>query len=287
MDTGNDNKYSGSDSLRALWRRVRRRRSLRASRRKRSYFDGRVSACRSLLEEYSRGSANGLPTDHLRGEPRRQHQESGPEAYTHGFEGGVRLDEYGVRQRVQAVALASLHQVIEGLLQGGPDRVLPRVRLRIDIGRTRRLADEQLDGMPPVPPFCEGSHTSTGPTHPDDENPKGFPALVVYECWDVWTPETGLHDPEGHEQLGDGHGDYRSEDGDSFAVKCEGMGGRVEDNEMLNAAQHLKQTLERQVENYAIEFDMNKWVVAGVLQEMAIDYLFKDDEFPKDEDDDE
>ena len=56
---------------------------------------------------------------------------------------------------------------------------------------------------------------------------------------------------------------------------------------MLNTAQHLKQTLERQVENYAIEFDMNKWVVAGVLQEMAIDYLFKDDEFPKDEDDDE
>lgn len=253
----------------------------------RPYFDGRVSACRRLYEEYQGGPAGQLPDGRLRREPRRQYQEGRPEADTQGLERDIPLDEHGIRHRVQAVALAALHQIIEGLLQGGPDRVLPRVRLRVDIGRTRRLADEQLDGMPPVPPVCEGSYAPTSPTNENDENTEGFPALVVYERWDVWTPETGLHEPEGHEQLGIGDGDNRGEDGDSFAIKCEGMGGRVEDNEMLNAAQHLKQTLERQVENYAIEFDMNKWVVAGVLQEMAIDYLFKDDEFPKDEDDDE
>jgi hypothetical protein len=197
----------------------------------------------------------------------------------------MRLDEHGVRHRVQAVALAALHQVIEGLLQGGPDRVLPRIRLRIDIGRTRRSSDEQLDGLPPLPPFCEGSHAQTGPSHPDDENQEGFPALVVYERWDMWTPETGLHDPEGYEQLGDGHGDHRSEDGDGFKVECEGVGGGTEDHEMLTPAQHLKHKLEQFVNNYALEFNMNKWTVAGVLQEVAIDILFKEDDYP-DEDED-
>ena len=287
MDIGHDNQHSGPNPLHSLWRRIRRRRSLRASRRKRSYFDGRVSACRSFFEEYSGSSTNGLPLDHLRGESRRQHQEVGPEANTTGAEGSVRLDEYGIRQRVQAVALASLHQIIEGLLQGGPDRVLPRVRLRVDIGRTRRSSDEQRDGMSPVSPVCQGAYPSTSTSHPDDENQEGIPAVVVYECWDLRTIETGLHGSEGHEQLGFGDGAHRGEDGDSFAIECEGVGGGVEDDEMLNAAQHLKQTLERQIENYAIEFDMNKWVVSGVLQELAIDYLFKDDNFPKEEDEDE
>jgi hypothetical protein len=197
----------------------------------------------------------------------------------------VRLDEYGVRQRVQAVALAALHQIIEGLLQGGTDRVLPRVRLRVDIGRTRRSPDEQLDGMPPLPPVCEGPHASTGPTDQDDENEEGFPALVVYECWDLWTPEAGLHEPEGHGELGFGDGDHRSEDGDSFKIECEGMGSRASDDAMITPPQHLKHKLEQLVTNYALEFNMNKWTVSGVLAEVAVDILFKEDDYPNDDED--
>ena len=251
----------------------------------RPYFDGRVSACRRLHEEHQGGFAGQLPDGRLRRESRRQHSEGGPETDTQGLEGDVRLDEHGVRERVQAVALAALHQIIEGLLQGGPDRVLPRVRLRVDIGRTRRAPDEQLDGMSPLPPVCEGPHPSTSLSDQDDENEEGFPALVVYERWDLWTPEAGLYESEGHGKLGIGDGNHRSEDGDSFKIECEGMGSRASDDAMITPPQHLKHKLEQLVNNYALEFNMDKWTVSGVLAEVAVDILFKEDDYPNEDED--
>jgi|TARA_A100001515_G_C4427807_1_gene162648 hypothetical protein len=66
------------------------------------------------------------------------------------------------------------------------------------------------------------------------------------------------------------------------------MGGGVEDDAMLSAAEKLKNDLQRAVENFALEFDMNKWTVAGVLEEVKTDVLFESDSWPQpdfDEDD--
>jgi|TARA_Y100000004_G_scaffold6764_1_gene7682 hypothetical protein len=57
---------------------------------------------------------------------------------------------------------------------------------------------------------------------------------------------------------------------------------------MLSAAEKLKNDLQRAVENFALEFDMNKWTVAGVLEEVKTDVLFESDSWPQpdfDEDD--
>ena len=61
------------------------------------------------------------------------------------------------------------------------------------------------------------------------------------------------------------------------------MGGGVEDDAMLSAAEKLKNDLQRAVENFALEFDMNKWTVAGVLEEVKTDVLFESDSWPQPE----
>ena len=50
---------------------------------------------------------------------------------------------------------------------------------------------------------------------------------------------------------------------------------------MLSAAEKLKNDLQRAVENFALEFDMNKWTVAGVLEEVKTDVLFESDSWPQ------
>jgi len=52
---------------------------------------------------------------------------------------------------------------------------------------------------------------------------------------------------------------------------------------MLSAAEKLKNDLQRAVENFALEFDMNKWTVAGVLEEVKTDVLFESDSWPQPE----
>jgi ribosomal protein S17E len=64
--------------------------------------------------------------------------------------------------------------------------------------------------------------------------------------------------------------------------------GIVEDDEMITAAEKLKSDLERYIENFALEFEMNKWTVAGVLEEVKTDILFESETWPQpdfDEDD--
>ena len=54
---------------------------------------------------------------------------------------------------------------------------------------------------------------------------------------------------------------------------------------MITPPQHLKHKLEQLVTNYALEFNMNKWTVSGVLAEVAVDILFKEDDYPNDDED--
>ena len=288
MDTGHDSQYQGSDSLRALWRCLRRTSGLSPSRRSRPYSDGRVSARGFILEEHSPELAGWVSIGDMRGESRRQHQESGPETDTEGTERDRLLDEHGVCGGVQAVALAALHQICCGVLPGRTGGVLPRVRLRVDFGRVGGSPDEQCDWMSSLPPVCAWAYPSTSSPDADCENEEGSAPMVVHECGDVRPFEAGLHDEERHWELGIWLGSNRGEDGDSLPVECEGMVGGIEDDAMLTAAQKLKNDLQRYVENFALEFDMNKWTAAGVLEEVKTDVLFESDSWPQpdiDEDD--
>lgn len=198
------------------------------------------------------------------------------------------MDEHRVCGGVQAVALAALHQICCGVLPDRSSGVLPRVRLRIDFGRVGGPTDEQSDWMSSLPPVCAWAYPSTPTTDSDHEDSEGIPPMVVHECGDMRPLEAGLHDEEGHWELGIWLGSDRSPDGNSVSPECQGMGSGVEDDEMITAAEKLKSDLERYIENFALEFEMNKWTVAGVLEEVKTDILFESESWPQpdfDEDD--
>ena len=110
--------------------------------------------------------------------------------------------------------------------------------------------------------------------------------LLLRKCGNLWTVEPDLGEKKRYLSLGNGNACGRSNMGQTLEIARQVLGSRTAENAQVKSpSQKMQEEVKKQVVYWQTEFDMDKWQVAGVMFDIAMDLLMVIE--TDDDDDDE
>ena len=119
----------------------------------------------------------------------------------------------------------------------------------------------------------EGPHPPALAADPVQENSKDQPAVLVCKCWHLWPVAPRVHEAKRLQPVGFSYAGCGLHLGKTIPPERAVLGRGSQENAVKSPPQKMQEEVRRQVVYWQTEFDMDKWSVAGVLFDIAMDLL--------------